>query len=123
VIPYWIHVEPSWPVISLPQTATDTTVVRSVEHLKPASGEFGPSCCTSVAAGASIPCPVGGRHERVRIAVYCGNYRGQRKKHGRYAWVYAYWGFQPVSLRWLADTYRKRFGIESSYRQMHQERI
>jgi putative transposase len=64
-----------------------------------------------------------GRQEKVRIAVYCGNYRGQWKKHGRYAWVYAYWGFKPGSLRWLADTYRKRFGIETSYRQMHQGRI
>jgi IS4 transposase len=37
--------------------------------------------------------------------------------------VYAYWGFQPSSPRWLADTYRTRFGIESSYRQMNQARI
>jgi hypothetical protein len=59
----------------------------------------------------------------VKIAVYCGNYRGQRKRHGRYAWVYAYWGFRPGSLRWVADTYRLRFGIETSYRQMNQARI
>jgi putative transposase len=60
---------------------------------------------------------------KVQIAVCCGNYRGQWKRHGRYAWVYAYWGFQPGSLRWVADTYRQRFGIETSYRQMHQGRI
>jgi hypothetical protein len=63
------------------------------------------------------------RRERVRIAVYAGNYRGQWDRHGRYAWVYAYWGFQPSSLRWVADTYRSRFGIETSYRQMNQGRI
>jgi putative transposase len=59
----------------------------------------------------------------VRIAVHCGNYRGQWKKHGRYAWVYAYWGFKPTSTRWIADTYRQRFGIEASYRQLKEARI
>ena len=56
----------------------------------------------------------------VLIAVHCGNYRGQWKKHGRYAWVYAYWGFKPASTRWIADTYRQRFGIEASYRQLNE---
>lgn len=65
----------------------------------------------------------GRRREKVKIAVYCGNYRGQWQRHGRYAWVYAYWGFRPGSARWLADTYRTRFGIETSYRQMNQARI
>ena len=59
----------------------------------------------------------------VSICVYCGNYRGQWKKHGRFAWVYAYSGFTPQSLRWVADTYRTRFGIETSYRQLNQARI
>jgi putative transposase len=59
----------------------------------------------------------------VSICVHCGNYRGQWKKHGRYAWVYAYWGFKPATTRWLADTYRQRFGIESSYRQLNEARI
>jgi putative transposase len=59
----------------------------------------------------------------VQIAVHCGNYRGQWKKHGRYAWVYAYWGFKPASTRWIADTYRQRFGIEASYRQLNEARI
>lgn len=63
------------------------------------------------------------RRARVSICVSCGNYRGQWKRHGRYAWVYAYWGFQPPSPRWVADTYRTRFGIETSYRQMNQARI
>jgi len=63
------------------------------------------------------------RKATVKIAVHCGNYRGQWKRQGRYAWVYAYWGFRPGSLRWVADTYRLRFGIETSYRQMNQARI
>lgn len=65
----------------------------------------------------------GKRSTTINIAIYCGNYRGQWKRHGRYAWVYAYWGFKPSSQRWLADTYRTRFGIETSYRQMNQGRI
>jgi putative transposase len=63
------------------------------------------------------------RRATVRIAVYCGNYKGQWKRNGRFAWIYAFWGIQPKSLRWVADTYRTRFGIESSYRQMHQARV
>ena len=65
----------------------------------------------------------GKRRARVGIAVFCGNYRGAWKRRGRYAWVYAFWGLQPKSLRWVAETYRTRFGIESSYRQLHQARI
>jgi len=63
------------------------------------------------------------RTATVSICVYAGNYRGQWKRHGRFAWVYAYWGFQPGAPRWVADTYRQRFGIETSYRQMNQARI
>lgn len=59
----------------------------------------------------------------VSICVHCGNHRGRRKKRGRYAWVYAYWGIKPGSSRWIADTYRSRFGIETSYRQLREARI
>lgn len=59
----------------------------------------------------------------VSICVFCGNYRGQWKRHGRYAWVYAYWGFAASSGRWVANTYRLRFGIESSYRQLNEARV
>lgn len=65
----------------------------------------------------------GKRRARFQIAVFCGNYRGSWKRRGRYAWIYAFWGLQPKSLRWVADTYRTRFGIESSYRQLNQARI
>ena len=59
----------------------------------------------------------------VSICVHCGNHRGKRKKRGRYAWVYAYWGINPRSTRWVKDTYRSRFGIETSYRQLNEARI
>jgi hypothetical protein len=65
-----------------------------------------------------------GRPATVQICVSCGNYRGQWKRHGRYAWVYAYWGLaRPSSPRWVADTYRQRFGIETSFRQLNEARI
>ena len=37
--------------------------------------------------------------------------------------VYVYGGFRPTSGAWVRQTYRLRFGIESSYRQMNQARI
>lgn len=59
----------------------------------------------------------------VRICVACDNYAGRWRKRGRRVLVYAFWGFQPSSPRWVREEYRRRFGIESSYRQMHQARI
>ena len=37
--------------------------------------------------------------------------------------VFAFWGFRPSSPAWTRERYRKRYGIESSYRQMNQGRI
>ena len=47
-------------------------------------------------------------------------------RHGRTkwdTWVYAYWGITPQRVDWVKQTYRKRFGIETGYRQMNQCRI
>ncbi len=63
------------------------------------------------------------RTATVSICVTCRNYRGQWKRHGRQALVYACWGYRPSSPESVFATYRRRFGIESSYRQMHQARI
>jgi DDE family transposase len=62
------------------------------------------------------------RTATVSICVSCRNYRGQWKRHGRQALVYACWGVQGRSCTWVRETYRARFGIESSYRQMNQAR-
>jgi Transposase DDE domain len=62
------------------------------------------------------------RTARVSICVSCRNYRGQWKRHGRQALVYACWGVEGRSCAWVRETYRRRFGIESSYRQMNQAR-
>jgi putative transposase len=64
-----------------------------------------------------------GRRATVSIAIVCRNYRGQRGRHGRRTQLYAYWGLRPVNARWVYETYRKRFGIETSYRQMNEARI
>src|SRR3954451_15541926 len=63
------------------------------------------------------------RTATVSICVKCRNYRGERKRHGRQVLIYAYWGYQPPSPESVFTTYRLRFGIESSYRQMHEGRI
>src|SRR5512135_1634342 len=64
-----------------------------------------------------------GRTTRVSICVKCRNYRGQWKRHGRQALIYAYGGYRPPSPDSVFSTYRLRFGIETSYRQMHEGRI
>ena len=59
---------------------------------------------------------------RVALGIHCRNYNGQWGRHGRQTLVYAFWGFEASSTRWLRETYRKRFAIETSYRQAHQAR-
>src|SRR5829696_7666568 len=63
------------------------------------------------------------RTATVSICVKCRNRRGERKRHGRQALIYAYWGYRPASPDSVFTTYRTRFGIETSYRQMHEARI
>ena len=63
------------------------------------------------------------RTATVSICVKCRNYRGQWKRHGRQVLIYAYWGFAPASPEAVFQVYRLRFGIETSYRQMHEGRI
>lgn len=62
------------------------------------------------------------RTATVSICVSCRNYRGRWKRHGRWALIYACWGVDGRSCEWVRETYRTRFGIESSYRQMNQGR-
>jgi Transposase DDE domain len=65
-----------------------------------------------------------GRKATVKVCVKCRNLRGERGKHGRQALVYAYGGgLKPGSYRWVKETYRSRFAIETTYRQLQQARI
>lgn len=62
----------------------------------------------------------------VGICVACVPKRGRRRRRGRCQrrpLVFAFWGFRPSSPAWTAQAYRKRYGIETSYRQMNQGRI
>jgi hypothetical protein len=63
-----------------------------------------------------------GQVARVSLGIHCRNYDGQWGRHGRQTLVYAFWGFTAPSTKWLRETYRRRFAIETSYRQMHQGR-
>jgi Transposase DDE domain len=58
------------------------------------------------------------------VCVKCRNRRGERGRRGREALVYAFGGrLRPSSYQWVKETYRSRFGIETSYRQLNQGRI
>jgi putative transposase len=63
------------------------------------------------------------RPARVSICVKCRYYRGQWRRHGKQRLVYAFWGLEPPSFDWVKETYRQRFAIETTYRQLHQARI
>jgi len=64
------------------------------------------------------------RRATVAVCVKCRNRRGERGRHGRQALVYAYGGgLKPPSYRWVKETYRGRFAIETTYRQLGQARI
>ena len=64
-----------------------------------------------------------GRRATVSLAVVCRNYAGARGRHGRRTHLYAYWGLAPHSFEWVYQTYRQRFAIETTYRQMNEVRI
>jgi DDE family transposase len=64
------------------------------------------------------------RRARFRVCIKCRNRRGERGRHGRETLVYAFGGpLRPSSYAWVKETYRSRFAIETSYRQMHQARV
>ena len=60
---------------------------------------------------------------RFDLAVVCRNCNGRYSRHERETLLYATWGIRNRPLNWIKEIYRQRFGIESSYRQMHQARI
>ena len=65
-----------------------------------------------------------GKKATFAVCVKCRKRRGERGKHGREALVYAFGGRrQPSCPEAARQTYRSRFGIETSYRQMNQARI
>lgn len=65
-----------------------------------------------------------GRRATVRVCVRVGRWKkrrpGRRWRPKGTSRPFAFWGLQPSSYRWVAETYRRRFGIEASYRQLRQ---
>ena len=59
----------------------------------------------------------------VSVCVKRARYKNKHGKRRSETWGYAYWGIAPRRVDWVKDTYRRRFGIETSYRQMNQCRI
>jgi len=59
----------------------------------------------------------------VKVCVVYGKFGRRGQPHRLKALVYAYWGFRPSSCNWVRETYRTRFAIETTYRQMNQARI
>jgi putative transposase len=64
-----------------------------------------------------------GRLATVGICVVHGSFTKRGKSGRLQTLVYAYWGFRPRSCAWVRETYRLRFAIETTYRQMNQARI
>jgi hypothetical protein len=59
--------------------------------------------------------------QTARVSICVHRLSGDGRKAGeKKTLVYAYWGLRPISTAWVRETYRRRYGIESSYRQMHQ---
>jgi len=57
------------------------------------------------------------------VCVCCKNQNGKRGKRGRKSYTFAFYGVGASRAKWFFETYRKRFGIETSYRQSNECRI
>ena len=96
---------------------------RKADHPKGASGSRVFALWKKSGWGEYTMTSAAGRKARFRVCIKCRNRRGERGRHGREALVYAFGGLQPSSYQWVKETYRSRFAIETTYRQMHQARI
>ena len=63
-----------------------------------------------------------GQRATVQIGVARRAYTHRQQRQHQML-VFAFWGFRPCSLTALRQTYRKRFAIETSFRQVNQARI
>jgi putative transposase len=57
-----------------------------------------------------------GQAATLTIVVHRRNRGGHRGRHGRYTWAYGMWRMHLSTVRWVRESYRRRFRIESSYR-------
>jgi hypothetical protein len=97
---------------------------RKPEHPKGASGSRVFATWRRSGWGRYTMRNAGGRKATFRVCVKCRNRRGERGRRGREALVYGFGGpLRPSSYTWVKETYRSRFAIETSYRQLNQGRI
>jgi Transposase DDE domain len=97
---------------------------RKPEHPKGVSGSRSFAAWKRSGWGRHTMTNAAGRRATFRVCVKCRNRRGERGRRGREALVYAFGGgLRPSSYTWVKETYRSRFAIETSYRQLHQARI
>jgi Transposase DDE domain len=97
---------------------------RQPEHPKGVSGSRAFGCWKRSGWSRYTLTSGQGQRATVRVCVKCRNRRGERGRHGREALVYAYGGgLRPSSYQWVKETYRSRFAIETTYRQLQQARI
>jgi hypothetical protein len=97
---------------------------RKADHPRGASGSQVFRCWKRGGWSSYTMTTAAGKKATFAVCVKCRNRRGERGKHGREALVYAFGGrLQPTSPEGAKQTYRSRFGIETSYRQMNQARI
>jgi putative transposase len=96
---------------------------RKPDHPKGPSGTQVFAQCKQSGWGRYTLRDAKGATATVTICVKCRNYQGQWKRQGRQPLVYACGRIGPRSPEWVRQAYRQRFGIKTSYRQMHQARI
>jgi putative transposase len=58
----------------------------------------------------------------VTIVVQRRNRAGRQGRRGRITWAYALWRMRLSTVRWVRESYRRRFRIESSYRLLEEAR-
>ena len=116
-------------VIRYLQQARRPFLMPMVCHGRKADHPLGPSASNVFKAmkksGWSTHTLEDGKKNKATVSI-CVKRARYKNKHGqrkRETWVYAYWGITPKRVDWVKDTYRRRFGIETSYRQMNQCRI
>jgi hypothetical protein len=116
-------------VVRSPQQARSPFLMPVVCHGRSPQQRGGPSGSsvfrTWKQSGWSHYTPTDAKKRTATVAVCgkCRNSRGQWKRHGRQALISAFRGSRPSSPESVFATSRPRFGIASSYRQMHEGRI